>query len=203
MIAAILADEQLRDEIMEKGVAERTEIIWADSLQSLRIIEADVYFDLLFEYDRERMSRLQFLLPKPVFVNDVIHIHDRFIRVNAWPGMLKRNVVEVACHDFTTSKNTIDTVFENMGWKFQVVPNITGMVTPRIVSMIINEAYYALGDGVSSMEEIDVAMKLGTNYPYGPFEWCRKIGISNVTGLLRELSAYDQRYTIAPLLNNE
>jgi 3-hydroxybutyryl-CoA dehydrogenase len=203
MIAAILADEQLRDEIMEKGVAERTEIIWADSLQSLRIIEADVYFDLLFEYDRERMSRLQYLHPKPVFVNDVIHVHDRFIRLNAWPGMLKRNEVEIACHDFANSKHSIDAVFENMGWKFQVVPNITGMVTPRIVSMIINEAYYALGDGVSTMEEIDVAMKLGTNYPYGPFEWSTKIGISNVAALLRELSSEDQRYTIAPLLNNK
>ena len=203
MIAAVLADDQLREEIIEKGVADSTEIIWADSLQSLRIIDADVYFDLLFEYDRERMSRLQHLLPKPVLVNDVIHVHDRFIRVNAWPGMLGRSIVEIACHDFTASKNAMDTVFENMGWKFQVVPNITGMVTPRIVSMIINEAYYALEDGVSSREEIDVAMKLGTNYPYGPFEWCRKIGAGKVVGLLRELSSNDQRYTIAPLLNNE
>ena len=196
MIAAILADEQLRGEIIEKGVSDSTEIIWADSLQSLRIIEADVYFDLLFKYDRERMSRLQQLLPKPVFVNDVIHVHDRFIRVNAWSGMLKRDVVEIACYDFMNLKDAIDTVFGNMRWKFQVVPNITGMVTPRIVSMIINEAYFALGEGVSSREEIDVAMKLGTNYPYGPFEWCTKIGESKVVELLRELSSNDQRYTL-------
>ena len=42
--------------------------------------------------------------------------------------------------------------------------------------MIINEAFLALQEGVSTKEEINTAMKLGTNYPLGPFEWVEKIG---------------------------
>ena len=67
MIVAILADEEIKAEIIDKGFHDAVEILWADSLQSLRIIEADAYFDLLFENDRERIARLKFLLPKQVF----------------------------------------------------------------------------------------------------------------------------------------
>jgi len=45
-----------------------------------------------------------------------------------------------------------------------------------------------------------VAMKLGTNYPFGPFEWSEKIGINKVFELLRSLSMENDRYTIAALL---
>ena len=69
--------------------------------------------------------------------------------------------------------------------------------------MIINEAFFALEAGVSTMEEIDVAMKLGTNYPYGPFEWCKKIGLKKVYDLLEKLSKTDDRYTIAQAMKNE
>ena len=53
--------------------------------------------------------------------------------------------------------------------------------------MIINEAFIALREGVSTKEEINTAMKLGTNYPYGPFEWAGKIGIERVNALLDKL----------------
>jgi 3-hydroxyacyl-CoA dehydrogenase len=69
--------------------------------------------------------------------------------------------------------------------------------------MIINEAYFALGEDVSSKDEIDLAMKLGTNYPYGPFEWCKKIGLKKVYSLLEKLSDTDSRYSIAPAMKNE
>jgi 3-hydroxybutyryl-CoA dehydrogenase len=43
-------------------------------------------------------------------------------------------------------------------------------------------------------------MKLGTNYPYGPFEWSEKIGLFNIVSLLQKLSKKDKRYTISSLL---
>ncbi len=46
--------------------------------------------------------------------------------------------------------------------------------------MIVNEAFFAFGEKISTIEEIDMAMKLGTNYPNGPFEWAEKIGIENI-----------------------
>jgi 3-hydroxybutyryl-CoA dehydrogenase len=69
--------------------------------------------------------------------------------------------------------------------------------------MIINEAYFALEENVSTKEEIDIAMKLGTNYPYGPFEWCKKIGLKNIAALLAELSQTEKRYQPARLLLKE
>src|SRR5688500_10761698 len=175
MIVAILADEVIKAEISEKGTNSSTEIIWADSLQSLRIIEADAYFDLLFEYDTERISRLKFIRPKPVFVNSVIHtckeISGGFFRINAWPTMINRKIIEVSVSENIPPESGVKTIFDGLGWSFQYVPDVIGMITPRIVSMIINEAWFTLNEKVSTREEIDTAMKLGTNYPYGPFEW--------------------------------
>ena len=69
--------------------------------------------------------------------------------------------------------------------------------------MIINEAYYALEENVSTKQQIDIAMKLGTNYPYGPFEWGEKIGIEKIYLLLKKLSAQNKRYTISHSLEQE
>lgn len=201
MIIAILADEEIKSEIIDKGCSDAVEIIWADSVQSLRIIEADAYFDLLFDNDRERIAKLRFVLPKPLFVNAVIEtgkvLPEGFIRINAWPTMIKRNIVEIAAVD-SSSESAVKNVFDTMGWAFQLVPDVAGMITPRIIAMIINEAWYSVGEEISTREEIDTAMKLGTNYPYGPFEWGDKIGIQRIYGLLEELQKTDGRYSIAP-----
>ena len=69
--------------------------------------------------------------------------------------------------------------------------------------MIINEAWFAFEEGVSSKEEIDIAMKLGTNYPLGPFEWGALIGEKNIYALLKKLSAGNKRYLPAPLLHQK
>jgi len=202
MIIAVLADDELKEEILEKGVPGTVEIVWADSVQSLRIIEAEAYFDLLFENDKERIARLKFLLPKPVFVNEVVFSVEDFIRINAWPTMLKRNITEVSSSS-ENQKKFIPAILDKLGWPFQVVPDIAGMIAPRIISMIINEAWYSLGEKVSTREEIDTAMKMGTNYPYGPFEWGDKIGLGRIKTLLGELQKTDARYTIAPGLNGD
>jgi 3-hydroxybutyryl-CoA dehydrogenase len=91
-------------------------------------------------------------------------------------------------------------VLEALNWSFQVVPDVKGMIAARVIAMIVNEAYFALGDDVSSKENIDTAMKLGTNYPLGPFEWSEKIGLHNILNLLTSLSEDDKRYLPAPLL---
>ena len=172
MIVAILADDEIKAEIIDKGYSDAVEVIWADSLQSLRVIEADAYFDLLFDNDSERISRLKFLLPKPLFVNAVVPtgnlLPPGFMRINAWPTMMKRSLVELAAIESDNIGN-IKEIFDEIGWAIQVVPDVPGMITPRIISMIINEAWFSLAENISTREEIDTAMKLGTNYPYGPF----------------------------------
>jgi 3-hydroxybutyryl-CoA dehydrogenase len=205
MVIAVLADDTIKEEFLAKGIPEGINIIWPDSLRSLLIVEADVYFDLVFEYDSNRIAGLKKLLPAPVVVNSVAYtlkdLNAPFIRVNAWPTMLQRDVVEVAGH--AESEPAIQDIFGALHWKYQRVPDVTGMVTPRIISMIVNEAWYTFGEDISSKEEIDTAMKLGTNYPFGPFEWSERIGSKNVVQLLNELQRTDNRYTIAPALLNE
>jgi len=76
-----------------------------------------------------------------------------------------------------------------------------GLISARIIAMIINEAYFANAENVSTEKEIDTAMKLGTNYPYGPFEWADKIGVKNIYVLLEKLSINDPRYHPSALLH--
>jgi hypothetical protein len=70
---------------------------------------------------------------------------------------------------------------------------------PRTIAMIINEAYFALGDKLASATNIDLAMKNGVNYPLGPIEWGEKIGLANIAQLLEELHTItrDDRYRIS------
>jgi 3-hydroxybutyryl-CoA dehydrogenase len=206
MIVAVLADDVLKQELLAKGFAAGVEMQWADSLRSLTMIEADLYIDLLFEMDNERTERLKQLLPKPVLVNAVAFstksIGQNFIRINAWPGFLQRHLTELAL-PASIDEKTIATIFDQLGWQYRIVPDIPGMITARILAMIINEAFYTWGSGVSSREEIDTAMRLGTNYPLGPFEWSEKIGLKRIYELLKELGRTDDRYTIAPALEKE
>lgn len=73
-----------------------------------------------------------------------------------------------------------------------------GFVFPRTIVQIINEAYFALEEGVASREDINRAMKFGVNYPKGPFEWAQGRELYVLT-LLEELKALtgDKRYKAA------
>jgi 3-hydroxybutyryl-CoA dehydrogenase len=75
-------------------------------------------------------------------------------------------------------------------------------IAARILAMIMNEAAYAVGEGVASVRDIDIAMKLGTNYPKGPLKWADEIGLDLVFNVLKSLDASlgDERYRPAPLL---
>ena len=74
-----------------------------------------------------------------------------------------------------------------------------GFHYPRAISMIVNEAYFALGENLATKEAIDLAMKNGVNYPMGPIEWGEKIGLKYIIDLLTEYSeiTQDPRYRIA------
>ena len=64
-----------------------------------------------------------------------------------------------------------------------------------MISCIINEAYLALSEGVATTEDIDRAMKLGANYPKGPFEWAIEIGPNQILQTLNSLrTTYGEAY---------
>ena len=199
----VLADKGSREEFGKKKFSSGTQIIFEnDNFQAQNYRSADAIFLLKDEWENLDVNIFG---TKPVFINSTIktlseqNLPENFIRINGWPSFLNREIWEVA----TAGKYIFKDFFESSGCKFIHVADTPGLVAARVICMIINEAYFALGDGVSSKDEIDMAMKLGTNYPYGPFEWCRKIVIKNVYSLLEKLSKTDSRYNIAPALKDE
>lgn len=112
-----------------------------------------------------------------------------------------RDVLEVVLPTRGDLKK-LELVCKALGTSFEVVADQAGMVTPRVICMIINEAYYTLEEGTATKEDIDLAMKLGTNYPYGPFEWASRIGVQNVLRVLEAVyrETRDERYRVCPLL---
>ncbi len=77
-----------------------------------------------------------------------------------------------------------------------------GLVAMRTLAMIINEAAFALMEGVAAAGDIDVAMKLGTNYPQGPLAWADAIGPQTVVAVLQALhdEYQEERYRPCVLL---
>lgn len=201
----VRASEAQKQEFLSKYLPEAIQLTWYGEDDLIEEANADVYFDLL--YDKEHTGANLFVKGKLVFANAVITTttdikYSNYVRINAWPGFLSRSSVELAAVD-VEAKRKAEEVFTLLGWKFTWSPDTPGMMAARILAMIINEAYYGLEDEISSKEEIDMAMKLGTNYPYGPFEWAGKIGLKNIYQLLKKLEQQDNRYKVAALLEKE
>ena len=202
-----LANEILRQELLSNGVAREIEITWISRVDEFaQYKEADGYIDLLFDNTTARVDLLKNFSSQLVIVNSVIdtleEINASFIRVNAWPGFLKRPVLEASCNSDVLKEKT-ERVFNAMNKKTEWVPDVPGFITTRVIAMIINEAWFALEEGISTKDEIDTAMKLGTNYPYGPFEWGNQIGLKNICALLDKLSKTDDRYQPAELMREK
>jgi 3-hydroxybutyryl-CoA dehydrogenase len=119
-------------------------------------------------------------------------------------SFLNRSTLEVSLYK-EQHKEKLQEICDQLNTPYAVVADRVGFVTPRVICMIINEAYYTVQEGTATREDIDLAMKLGTNYPYGPFEWAKRIGLANVFELLEALfeDTKDERYKICPLLKKE
>lgn len=199
----ILANELQKQELSSKKINPDVEVIYvADDLALLDYSTADAMLLLDPELSQATLNKLE---SKSIFLNEVSNTLDGrqfpkvVSRINGWMTFLKNDVWEIVTRD----EKTAGEIFNKLGWRYIFVNDDPGFVAARIIATIINEAYFTLGDGVSSKEEIDVAMKLGTNYPYGPFEWSEKIGLKNIYSLLKELNRKSDRYKIAPLIEKE
>lgn len=182
MRVVVIANDQQWEEWPAKNTA--VEWVHADNINDVAMHAADLYINLI---------------DSPVRTLAEMNAPKNMIRIIAWPGFLERDAWEVAGE----ISESVSAMFRALGKKLIPVADEPGLVAARVISMIINEAYYALGDAVSTKHEIDTAMKLGTNYPFGPFEWAEKIGLKNVYELLNELNKNDGRYKPAPALESE
>jgi 3-hydroxybutyryl-CoA dehydrogenase len=183
-----------------------------ESTKNIHSSKFDLIFDLNFDDDASSLSdyalldassllvlssvkiQLESVLPKAMWAHT--------IGINALPSFLKRNALEYCA----LSNELTDQKLSILPWKtLNKVDSRVGMISARVVCMVINEAYFTLQEGTANRIDIDLGMKLGTAYPYGPFEWCDMIGIQHVYEVLNALylDTHDDRYKICSLLKTE
>lgn len=201
----MITDEALYQEMMVTSVSPEISVRRVSDPDQINEQQKDfVVIDLLF--DNQDQGRLQTILhtgASLIFINEVIETCTgwpaEIIRFNGWPGFLRRPVIEMTGGNTGTRKRAAE-MMRLLGREAEWVPDVSGMLTSRVVCMIINEAFFTLSEKISTEQEIDTALKLGTNYPWGPFEWGKLLGLRNVYTLLEKLSAEHPRYQPAALL---
>ena len=204
MQVLVVTNDTLREELLAYPCADEVlfHFIAHPGEYSAGIVP-DACIDLLFDNTAERISWLKSLGSSLIIVNAVAPvltgIEPSFVRINGWPGFLKRPLVEAA----GDNRNKAGELFVLLGRRAAWVPDISGFITARVVAAIIIEAFFALEENISTEKEIDTAMKLGTNYPFGPFEWAEKIGLFAVYSLLAGLGKQESRYLPCKLLEKK
>jgi len=176
--------------------------------------QVSVVFDFLIDEDPSQFQLFSGFRV-PVFLNTIKSSlaglldreaidSKRFFGFNGLPSFVNRPAFEVTLAD-KAHVSALQPICGQLGTSFEIVEDSPGMVTPRIVCMIINEAYCAIEDGTATAENIDIAMKLGTNYPFGPIEWSKKIGLKNVVDVLDAVYRHtsSERYLVSELLRDE
>ncbi len=208
--------EKIRtDELQNRLSGLNCEWLVVDELHTIpnQIESFDILFDLNFDEQQNNLASYAGLKGKPVIVSAAKKSLARqqneygkpvdcvLIGINALPTFINRNLAEVSVlHEEDATK--LQTLFAQLDWPYKLVSDRVGFVTPRIIMMIMNEACYTVQEGTASMKDIDISMKLGTNYPFGPFEWANRIGVKHVYETLDAVYAdtHDERYKICPLL---
>ncbi len=171
----------------------------------------DVIFDLNFDDHLDSIDAYKNLNSETILCLSAIKIQlennipkslwKQTSGINALPTFLNRNSLE-----YCSVENINLDKLVPLGWQhFYKVESRVGMISARVICMIINEAFFTLQEGTANRQDIDKGMKLGTAYAFGPFEWCEKIGIKNVYEVLDAMGndTKDDRYKICSLLKTE
>ena len=129
---------------------------------------------------------------------------DRFVGMHFFNPVPVMALVEII-RGLRTSDATVDAVAElarTLGKTPIGVKNSAGFVVNRVLCPMINEAIFALQEGLASAEEIDAGMRLGCNHPIGPLALCDLIGLDVELAVMEVLygSFNDSKYRPAPLL---
>lgn len=207
--------EKIRTEELKQklsSIEHELTVIDDTDLVSVNLSFYDLIIDLTFD---EHPGQLKYYagLSIPVIVSAVkiqlagaAHMYGNAIKctligMNALPTFINRSLAEVSLLHHKDIA-ALDVLMGQLKWEYKLVEDRVGMVTPRVIFMIINEACYTVQEGTASMKDIDTSMKLGTNYPYGPFEWADLIGVKHVYETLNAVyeDTKEERYKICPLL---
>ncbi len=209
----VIGNETNRVEIAQKFGIQHT-YNFAESLtESTPIQEAEVIFDFISARAPEtlkiynQISALVFLNTTFRTLSEVIEsvgLKKVIFGFCGLPTFVNRELLEVCIYK-TSDEVVLNEVCTALHTKYSLVKDQVGFITPRVICMIINEAYFTVEEGTATREDVDLAMKLGTNYPLGPFEWTEKIGLQNIVNVLDTVHRVtgDVRYEVCALLRTE
>ena len=109
---------------------------------------------------------------------------------HALPPLDESQLVELtrsSRDDATAIAGRAEAFFRSLGKHVEWVGDAPGLVLGRIVCQLVNEAGFAVAEGVGSPEDVDTAMRTGYNYPRGPLEWADAIELDQVLATLDAL----------------
>ncbi|MCH8033891.1 MAG: 3-hydroxybutyryl-CoA dehydrogenase [Bacteroidetes bacterium] len=212
-------DRQIKKEIIseddKKSILSRiTKIIGVENTP----IDVDLVIEAIFEDKEVKLSIFNSLQPliksDSIFASNTSSISitelsvsnrpDKFIGMHFMNPVPMMKLIEII-RGYSTSDETFNTIKE-LSEKLGKVPvevfDYPGFVANRILMPMINEAVFALMEGVASKEDIDTVMKLGMNHPMGPLTLADFIGLDVCLAIIEVLyKGYnDSKYRPCPLL---
>jgi 3-hydroxybutyryl-CoA dehydrogenase len=105
----------------------------------------------------------------------------------------------------TFAAEAAEDFFGRLGFHTEWVEDAPGLVLGRLVCQLVNEAWFAVGEGVGSEADVDTGLMLGLGHPRGPIVWGEQIGLEHVIAVLDGLwhERREERYRPAPLLSRK
>ncbi len=124
------------------------------------------------------------------------------VAVDEFTGIFKRRVVMKTPR---TNKSASDSVWGLLaadGTPVTVIEDSVGFIAQRVIAMIVNVGCQVAAKGIATPADIDIAIKLGLNYPFGPLEWGDQLGASTIVRILDGMFDFmhDPRYRVSPWL---
>ncbi|MEA2331381.1 MAG: 3-hydroxybutyryl-CoA dehydrogenase [Thermoleophilaceae bacterium] len=120
------------------------------------------------------------------------------------PPLAESRLVELTRLPVTQSfaADAAEEFFARLGFHAEWVDDAPGLVLGRLACQLVNEAWFAVGEGVGSEADVDAGLVLGLNHPRGPIQWGEAIGLEHVMAVLDGLweERREERYRPAPLL---
>ena len=130
----------------------------------------------------------------------------RLLGIAAFPTLLAKPLMEVAPTIFSP-KETVEAAayfFQTLGIGTEIVQDRIGMVIPRILCRLVNEALFAVMEDHAAPQDIDKAVQIGIGLPAGLIGWAERIGWSQICAVLDAIynDTHEERYRAAPLLKH-